>query len=82
MVHEPKLHYLLRELARLLGRLDLHIDLLIIVSSDGVDRDSGGESGHGARARRDTETKCWIGSKLYWCKEAIGGVWVAGRKCF
>ena len=24
---------------------------------DGVDRDSGGESGHGARAGRDTETK-------------------------
>ena len=26
--------------------------------SDGVDRDSGGESGHGASARRDRETKC------------------------
>ena len=24
----------------------------------GVDRDRGGESGHGARAGRDTETKC------------------------
>ena len=28
------------------------------VPSDGVDRDSGGESGHRARAGRDTETKC------------------------
>ena len=30
----------------------------MIVPSDGVDRDSGGDSGHGARARRDTATKC------------------------
>ena len=28
------------------------------IPSGGVDRDSGGESGHGARAGRETETKC------------------------
>ena len=28
------------------------------MQSDGVDRDCGGESGHGTRAGRDTETKC------------------------
>ena len=30
----------------------------IAIPSDRVDRDSGGESGHGGRAGRDTETKC------------------------
>ena len=33
-------------------------DLLMQLLAHGVDRDSGGESGHRARAGRDTETKC------------------------
>ena len=37
-----------------------------LILSDGVDRDSGGESGHRARARRDTETKC-----LSWLEPSI-----------
>ena len=28
------------------------------IPSDGVDRDGGGKLGHGARARKDTETEC------------------------
>ena len=34
------------------------VDEISDVPSDGVDRDSEGESGHGARAGRDTETEC------------------------
>ena len=37
--------------------VDMIVDRIALLS-DGVDWDSGGESGHGAQARRDIETKC------------------------
>ena len=39
-----------------LPKVNTHI--IFLLPSDGVDRDSGGELGHGAQTGRDTETKC------------------------
>ena len=55
---EPKSALRLKEIYHYSWKKYRKIWLLKFIPSDGVDRDSGGELGHGARAGRDTETKC------------------------